>query len=137
MAYVDDENKNTLVLKNRTNNTEKKIDEKSPITATFSLSENIYYAITGEVIQFDENVIQRISFKEKDISILKIAEAAGKIHVLTSKGVFELSSGKKISVHSGQPATINPYQNGLLILWQDGFLEFYKSGQAVKRYSII
>src|SRR5690606_19089757 len=62
MAYVDDENKNTLVLKNRTNNTEKKIDEKSPITATFSLSENIYYAITGEVIQFDENVIQRISF---------------------------------------------------------------------------
>lgn len=96
-------NKTVLASKNRINNTEKKIDEKNSITAIFSSSETIYYAISGEVKNFHNNGIQQIFFKEKGLRILQITEASEKIYVLTSKGEFELVTGKKISMHSRQP----------------------------------
>jgi len=131
LVFVQDSEKNTITIVKPDESENEIISGSGEITALSGKDHWVYYATTTEVVEIDLNELETITntpLPDKFLRILKLIKCENELFLLTSEGVFVLSSLKKVSGHSGQPSDITAYNEGVLFLWQDGTVEFYKQG---------
>ncbi len=133
IAWVDDKFKNRLFIKS-----EKKgmhfFDFNADITSVVADHKSVYvvggkciYAVNP--LSVSKEMLHE--FKKIDLEILKLIKFNDQFYGLTSEGVFKFPEEKKVNRKTGQPVDIEIYKNEIIVLWQDGDLEYIKKDGTV------
>ncbi|MBL4663577.1 MAG: hypothetical protein JKY22_08495 [Flavobacteriaceae bacterium] len=131
LIFVQDSEKNTITIVKPNGNRNEIISRSCEVKALSGKDNWLCYATVSQVVEINLNKLESVintPLPDKFLRILKLIKCENEIFLLTSEGVFTLSSLKKVSKHNGQPSDITAYKEGILILWQDGTVEFYKKG---------
>lgn len=138
ITWIDDRYENRIVVKSEIKG-KHYFNFNTPVISVCTDNKLIYIADSEGI-----SVVNPVSMNKKllhkfhkiDLQVLKLLKVDDYFYGMTSEGVYRFPDEKKVNEIKGQPADITAYNNDIIVLWQNGCLEFMNNDGKIVRDSI-